>query len=89
MSTLVSRNVTVDGHRTSIRLEPDMWEALEEICRRRGISAHQFCSEVEQTRAASSLTAAVRVAVLRYFRDAAGARSNDNPAGELGRRATA
>ena len=65
-----------------------MWEALEEICRRRGISAHQFCSEVEQTRAASSLTAAVRVAVLRYFRDAA-ARSNDNPAAELGRRATA
>ncbi|MCA8931848.1 MAG: ribbon-helix-helix domain-containing protein, partial [Rhodospirillaceae bacterium] len=29
-STLLSRNITVDGHRTSIRLEPEMWEALDE-----------------------------------------------------------
>ena len=28
MSVLVSRNVRVEGHRTSVRLEPDMWEAL-------------------------------------------------------------
>ena len=30
MSALVSRNVRVDGHRTSVGLEPDMWEALGE-----------------------------------------------------------
>ena len=38
MSALVSRNVRVDGHRTSVRLEPDMWEALRDICSREGVS---------------------------------------------------
>ncbi len=33
-SSLISRNVTVAGHRTSMRLEPAMWDALGEICRR-------------------------------------------------------
>jgi predicted DNA-binding ribbon-helix-helix protein len=27
-STLISRNITVNGKRTSMRLEPAMWEAL-------------------------------------------------------------
>jgi predicted DNA-binding ribbon-helix-helix protein len=46
VSTLVNRNVTVAGHRTSMRLEPSMWEALEEICRREGRTVHQVCTEV-------------------------------------------
>lgn len=70
MSTLVSRNITVDGRRTSIRLEPTMWEALQEISDREGISIHQFCTQVDQHRHESSLTAAIRVAILMYYRRA-------------------
>ncbi|MCA8908335.1 MAG: ribbon-helix-helix domain-containing protein [Rhodospirillaceae bacterium] len=76
-STLLSRNITVDGHRTSIRLEPEMWEALDEICRREALSIHDFCSLVDQQRCASSLTAAVRVALLTYFREASKGRALD------------
>ncbi len=74
-STLISRNVTVGGRRTSIRLEEDMWDALREVCVREGISVHHFCTEVDRTRKESSLTAAIRVALLAYFRRLAAERT--------------
>jgi predicted DNA-binding ribbon-helix-helix protein len=71
MSTLVSRNVTLDGRRTSLRLERAMWDALEEICRRENQSIHDVCAHVERTRAERTLTAGIRVFILEYFRAAA------------------
>ena len=68
--SLESRNITIDGHRTSVRLEPAMWAAMEEICRRTGRDRHQFCSLVARRRNESSLTAGIRVAILDYFRSA-------------------
>jgi predicted DNA-binding ribbon-helix-helix protein len=69
-STLVNRNVTVNGHRTSMRLEPAMWDALDEIGRRERVSVHGLCSLVDGQRSQSSLTAAMRVFILSYFRSA-------------------
>jgi len=70
-STLVNRNVTVAGHRTSMRLEPSMWDALEEICRREGKTIHEVCSDVDFQRYESALTAALRAFIVLYFRVAA------------------
>ncbi len=70
-STLINRNVTVGGRRTSLRLEPAMWDALEEICRREEMSQHQLCAKIDERRRASSLTAAIRVFIVNYFRAAA------------------
>ena len=70
-STLVSRNVTVSGRRTSMRLESAMWDALHAICRREGRSLHEMCSMINEQRQESSLTAAIRVFIMVYFRAAA------------------
>jgi len=70
-SRLQSRNVTVDGHRTSLRLEQDVWAALEEICAREDMNVHEICTLIEQRRKGSSRTAAVRAFILGYFREAA------------------
>lgn len=70
-STLVNRNVIVGRRRTSLRLEPAMWESLAEICRREDISLHDLCTLIDRRRHASSLTAAIRVFILAYFRAAA------------------
>ena len=51
-SALVVRNVSVHGHRTSIRLEPQMWEALAEICRREYCTTEDVCSYVANAGAA-------------------------------------
>lgn len=70
-SRLQSRNVSVNGHRTSLRLEQDVWDALEEICARENMTVHETCTHVEQRRKGSSRTAAVRTFILGYYRSAA------------------
>ena len=70
-STLINRNVFIGRHRTSIRLEPAMWDSLAEICRREDMSLHEICGLIDARRQASSLTAAIRVFTLTYFRVAA------------------
>ncbi len=44
---LQSRNVVVNSRRTSMRLEPTMWDALEDIAEREGISVNMICSMLE------------------------------------------
>ena len=67
----VMRNVTISGHRTSIRLEPEMWDAFGEICRREGRTIDELCSMVDRRRQGASLTAALRLLIMLYFRAAA------------------
>jgi predicted DNA-binding ribbon-helix-helix protein len=70
-STLVQRNIAIGAHRTTVRLEPAMWDALDEICEREGLSLNELCGRIAGRRSASSVTAAVRVFVMSYFRAAA------------------
>lgn len=71
-STLVSRNLNITGHRTSVRLEPEMWAALKDIARREGTTIHNICSLVALRKVPeSSLTAAIRVFLMLYYRAAA------------------
>lgn len=87
-SSLVSRNIVVAGRRTSMRLEPEMWRALAEIGGAEGLSLNDLCSEVAKSRGRSSLTSAVRVYALSYFRSraarpaAAGERAADQPSSQ-------
>ena len=70
-STLVSRNITVNGRRTSVRLEPEMWRALKEISTRENCSIHELCSLISfRKNKRTSLTAAIRVFLMLYFRAA-------------------
>lgn len=75
MSTLVNKNVSVSGHRTSLRLEPEMWSAVEELCHREGVTLAAFVTGIadrlRESGRGSCLTSAVRVAILEYYRAAA------------------
>jgi predicted DNA-binding ribbon-helix-helix protein len=67
-STLLNRNVWVGRRRTSLRLEADMWQALEEVGGDSGLTIHELCTRIDDARRESSLTAAVRVFLLRYYK---------------------
>lgn len=68
----VNRNIIVAGHRTSIRLERVMWDALREICQRERISLHEIATQIAATQSSTaSFTAAVRIFIMAYFRAAA------------------
>jgi len=69
-SGLVLRNIKVRGRRTSIRLEPEIWEALVEICRREFCTPNEVCSYVDSLKH-GSLTSSLRVFMLDYFRASA------------------
>ena len=70
-STLVSRNITVQKRRTSVRLEPEMWVALKEISERENCSIHDVCTLISlRKNQKTSLTAAIRVFLMLYFRAA-------------------
>lgn len=70
-SSLISRNLVIDGKRTSARLEPDMWAALFDIVRREGRSAHEVCTLINSNKPDDcTLTAAIRVFIMAYFRSA-------------------
>jgi predicted DNA-binding ribbon-helix-helix protein len=70
---LKSGNVVVNGHRTSIRLEPEMWSALSEIALSEGIRVNEMVSQVASKSRTGSLTSAVRVFIMAYFRSKANA----------------
>jgi predicted DNA-binding ribbon-helix-helix protein len=70
-STLISKNITVRGHRTSIRLEPEMWAALKDIAHRERTNIHNICSLIAlRKQEETSLTAAIRVFLMLYYRAA-------------------
>jgi len=71
ISRLINRNVVAERGRTSMRLEPELWEALLEICGREGQDMGSLVRKVEQNGHAGGRTSAVRVFVMSYFRDAA------------------
>jgi predicted DNA-binding ribbon-helix-helix protein len=54
-----------------MRLEPEVWDALREVCLREGIDLRDLIKRVEQESAPGGRTSAVRVHVLQYFRAAA------------------
>jgi predicted DNA-binding ribbon-helix-helix protein len=69
---LVSRNVIVGGRRTSMRLEPGMWEALIDAARRERMSIHELVTKVAGRRGrGASLTCSVRAFLVAYYRSAA------------------
>ena len=60
--------MTIAGHRTSIALEPEFWDALSEICNEQHKSMPQLISSIDEKRQDRTLSSALRVYVLQQFR---------------------
>jgi predicted DNA-binding ribbon-helix-helix protein len=65
------RSVTVAGHRTSISLEPAVWDALFALARAQGRPVNAVIAEIDAART-GPLSSAVRVWVLHRLRERAG-----------------
>ena len=58
------RSVLVAGHRTSVSLEPEFWEALKDIAARRGASLNELIAGIDAERT-GNLSSAIRIFVLK------------------------
>jgi len=70
-SRLINRNVIAARGRTSMRLEPELWDAIAEVCARERISASQLCRQAEAAMPGAPRTSAIRVYLIAYYRAAA------------------
>jgi len=71
VSRLVNRNVVAGRGRTSMRLEPELWDALSKICERETQDMSTLVRQVEAAGHIGGRTSAVRVYIQNYFRAAA------------------
>ena len=68
-SRVMKRSTLVDGHKTSVTLEDEFWNALKEIAVAQNITAAALVSKIDSEREAANLSSAIRVYVLRYYRE--------------------
>ena len=80
-SRLVNRNIVGESGRTSMRLEPELWDALREICRQERSDIGTMIRRIEALsrtqQSAGGRTSAVRVFIVRYFRAISEGKASD------------
>lgn len=67
----VKHSLTLRGHRTSVSLEPEFWQAFREIAGITGTPINALAAEIDAARAPDlGLASAIRLHVLRHYRAA-------------------
>ena len=65
---MLKRSVTISGHRTSVSLEEEFWQAFNEIAERRNKPLAELVREIDRKRADRGLSSAIRIYVLNYYK---------------------
>jgi len=70
MSSLISkRSIVVAGHKTSVSLEDDFWNALKELAVARDLTLSELVGTTDADRRHGNLSSAIRLFVLGTYRD--------------------
>ena len=72
MGRPVKRSFTIAGHRTSISLETEFWEALKAAAAAEGITVAKLIGRIDAERGSGGLSSAVRIWVLQHYRGKVG-----------------
>jgi predicted DNA-binding ribbon-helix-helix protein len=70
MARDLKRSLTIAGHRTSLSLEPEFWQALQDAARAEKKTIAALVGEVDRTRGTRNLSSAVRVWLFRRAKKA-------------------
>ncbi len=68
MSKPQKHSVLIHSHRTSLTLEPEFWQAFQDIAAKRNQSIGSLITEIDDIRTAN-LSCAVRVFVLKTLQE--------------------
>lgn len=61
MAKDLKRSLTIAGHRTSLSLEPEFWQALQDAARAEKKTLASLVGEVDRARGARNLSSAIRI----------------------------
>jgi predicted DNA-binding ribbon-helix-helix protein len=71
MSRPKKRSLTLGGHRTSVTLEDEFWQAFRDIAEKNSKGINALAAEVDVDRGVDTgLATAIRLYVLAYYRSA-------------------
>ncbi|SDN91133.1 Predicted DNA-binding protein, contains Ribbon-helix-helix (RHH) domain [Lutimaribacter pacificus] len=69
----VKRSLTLQGHRTSVSLEEEFWQAFRAIAQEKSLPINVLAAEIDAARdPGTGLGSAIRVYVLNHYRARAG-----------------
>lgn len=69
----VKRSLTLQGHRTSVSLEEEFWQAFRAIAQEKSLPINVLAAEIDAARdPGTGLGSAIRVYVLDHYRARAG-----------------
>ena len=71
-SSVIKRSVIRNGHKSSISLEDQFWDALREIAGHEHMAISTLVAHIDHNRTTSNLSSAIRVFVLDHFRHGEG-----------------
>ena len=72
MSNIIKRSITIAGHSTSVSLEDEFWQELNNIALVKNISLAALIREIDESRAKSDgggLSSAIRVFILKTLKN--------------------
>jgi predicted DNA-binding ribbon-helix-helix protein len=69
-STIVKRTIVIAGHKTSVSLEDEFWNALKVIAGKRDMRAWELVTSINSDRRHDNLSSAIRLFVLNYYQSA-------------------
>lgn len=83
-SPVVKRSIVIAGHKTSVSLEDQFWDALKEIAANRRSTLSEIVASIDSGRNQGNLSSAIRLYVLAHYRGQSASRDNldtvDRPA---------
>jgi predicted DNA-binding ribbon-helix-helix protein len=65
----VKQSINISGHRTSISVEDQFWEALREIAKEGESTVSDLVARIDGDRREPNLSSAIRLFVLGHYRD--------------------
>lgn len=67
----IKRSLTLQGHRTSVSLEDEFWQAFREIAQLKSLPINVLAAEIDAERdPETGLASAIRVFILHWYRQA-------------------
>ena len=67
-SLVIKHSIVVGGHKTSVSLEDDFWEALKQIAARNRVTLSDLVGSIDSQRRHNNLSPSLRLFVLNDYR---------------------
>ena len=76
-SLVVKRSIVLAGHKTSVSLEDEFWNALKKIASDRHVTLSEVVGDIAAQRQHGNFSSALRLFVLEYYRGKAAERPSE------------